>query len=1264
MTRHEHEGKDASRPTTSTDSANYFQAPIDALVRSMKGKSSVAHPGGDLTRIYAAFASRIKTFATSAGATTASTSPAIEYLRIKGGAVLACISRDIRLAFAEPTLVKRPHSPTHPQSVSLHASQSQDGSIAEAAHSSAICHHAMRLASCILAFPALYTTLLSQGLDEVFDLLLDILNPRTLKTFNSQKTRGLAIWILSTQQLPATVLRTRDKRVIEVIEGILSDAESSEQMKGDGLKVLHNVLCRHPSLFFLGSIHLFPLVLLHIVSSSSSTRLRAAYALAGFTQAALWSRSDAAPAKHTKPSASAREYLHQQVSKFSETQCEWSREQAMTLRDFVAAALPAQDRSYYAKDISWAFSVMGCLAVLADGSFFSTPSLLKMIVRAMESVRNHDFTPLLYLHSFVWRCLVWAYGRLVDATELHAPQDPARVKEDSFREKVVAIVSQDGKFGVRSALVSVFLNEATRQPEGDAVTKAVLVVEELLQRSNSQLVKEGIALLRQLTNAATDPSRAQLVPPYDLQQVLVTELLDGTMVDIEPGRLASIVSRIGGFEPASARPLTDVELDTHWDRILVAWRRAMERVLKGGMKPGHDLLATWKSLLLVRSRAPQTSKNCAAAQDSVISTITRLATQAVPSEGFAPVLCTAVHELWKVVQSVCEQGWLIRVSNGLFEALLGIVGGILGLNDETEAALVALSTDLLVHGSPDLWRKLSSRLDNSNLCLRLWQLAAAKWTHIDPIKPWEDSVTFLSFPVNLSSASEETLAEWKKMFKFVISSAKASGISPDAVVENLMKETSHDLIPPAFIPIFITHLTLSDDNIVATTTLRHVNSFLSIYPSQDIYPSLDVIRALSSIISNCTSSNVVSALKILSEGLCVWIGADCNAVPSADYEKVLVGFYCTMLRRLREVTIPVNEVLRDLEDLLCLPLINIRSTTNALALKEFCEAVWRQNSSCPVTFPAKLLLHLSAFYDVAVPRAFHPDFLPEPSQSESQRQPLSQVNDLLQDPMTSIVRNRVEEVDGPCVRELFPSNASAGPEKVPDEQRKSSNDKHSHVLSDSSRINEGVDTCHGALERCSTRQVSLVFDHAALRSHRSPENMSPNESSPVSKKRPRPSEEEGWNQKKRQRIVDPATSKYLLGDTATRGDSSSTGHSYSGTKKSEDAELQTGSGLVCYSMSPEVPYPEQTALPSPPCTAEAAELEYQSVSQGGVTESSLGSSPPCLSQPLHTLQQAYYAIVANTDMSVGDTLAAQQIAAAMQTVLAARLKQKLARKDI
>jgi len=74
--------------------------------------------------------------------------------------------------------------------------------------------------------------------------------------------------------------------------------------------------------------------------------------------------------------------------------------------------------------------------------------------------------------------------------------------------------------------------------------------------------------------------------------------------------------------------------------------------------------------------------------------------------------------------------------------------------------------------------------------------------------------------------------------------------------------------------------------------------------------------------------------------------------------------------------------------------------------------------------------------------------------------------------------------------------------------------------------------------------------------------------------------------------------------------------------------------------------------------------EGRSVSRDDIAKRHPDFASSRMTQPLRALQQAYEVVVADADLSVDDALAAQQITAAMQTVLAGRLKRKLAGKDL
>ena len=92
--------------------------------------------------------------------------------------------------------------------------------------------------------------------------------------------------------------------------------------------------------------------------------------------------------------------------------------------------------------------------------------------------------------------------------------------------------------------------------------------------------------------------------------------------------------------------------------------------------------------------------------------------------------------------------------------------------------------------------------------------------------------------------------------------------------------------------------------------------------------------------------------------------------------------YLTVIQRLRLTSDFLADIVCTLEDFLCAPFANIRSPAPILALKDFCEFVWRESEETAHRFPETLKLHLAAWYDVC--GGNRPGFLPGPSQSQAQ----------------------------------------------------------------------------------------------------------------------------------------------------------------------------------------------------------------------------------------------------------------------------------------
>ena len=333
-------------------------------------------------------------------------------------------------------------------------------------------------------------------------------------------------------------------------------------------------------------------MLKHLVSSSRFLRLRAAIALAGFTHAAIWTHTSKVSRAESEAFADARRHICERVREFAHTHCVRSNQPMSapaTLRDLVSAAVPSSSTGAYSADVSWAFSVMACLTVLSDGHVFTTPPLLKLVIRALQPARHHQWGPLRALHSLVWRCLVWSFARLSEsATTSRIPQTE---EEQDVREKAFAVIRQDGRRGVRSALVHALLgqsvNKAGTRFSSDAssdadVRKVISVVRDLITDKRKVYFSEGTALLQRLTSAIGSSSSGGTLSKYDQHHILPKLLLDGRLVDVELQHIEQVICVAPEFDPNDVRPLSEEEVDTHWDDLFGVWEEATKRAVDEG----------------------------------------------------------------------------------------------------------------------------------------------------------------------------------------------------------------------------------------------------------------------------------------------------------------------------------------------------------------------------------------------------------------------------------------------------------------------------------------------------------------------------------------------------------------------------------------------------------------------------------------------------------------------------------------------------------
>ena len=85
----------------------------------------------------------------------------------------------------------------------------------------------------------------------------------------------------------------------------------------------------------------------------------------------------------------------------------------------------------------------------------------------------------------------------------------------------------------------------------------------------------------------------------------------------------------------------------------------------------------------------------------------------------------------------------------------------------------------------------------------------------------------------------------------------------------------------------LSHIQFDDADTIPLTLLHLIDDYLRQYPmqSQDIYPAINIIDALSQCISTCSARSITLVLKGLQNGICTWNAATPEVVPDDEYNQ-------------------------------------------------------------------------------------------------------------------------------------------------------------------------------------------------------------------------------------------------------------------------------------------------------------------------------------------------------------------------------------------
>lgn len=690
----------------------YFASPISTLLESREDENIQHITLHDLAEAYSLFVNRIERIAVALSDVNC-TSSALRCVKENALVIAQCLRRDIGRAFIDP----------FPENSQLDPMQlSQEASLKYmklARDLTLVSQHALQVVACLFRFPALMSAFqLADLIGMLDDVLAVITTP--LPTPNSSKTRAIAIWTLSVLNLPIASLHARRRQLCDTIQKTIASSDV-DICVADGMQALRSLLLRDASSFLEPFVQVLPFVLARLESTSSQLRHAAASALTGYAYTLL-------SCDFPVPEG-LRDSIRSHVGAFVDLchmRAKSSSQSQPQLSTLIVSALESNCQQTVGRGPSWACVVLASLVILSDRQCFTHTRTIRLIVRSLAHSKRHQQRSVRVLHAWVWRCLVWAIGRIRSTDPV-----PKFLKGSIADVRISAckIVQQEHRYGVGVALAAYLLS----LPPGDALfgdqllSSTVLAVAKRMVEDEDEIVHaEGKSVLLRLVSAigtsTIQSSTTSIVISKEHgcpEDILVEELLDGTVLKADEEHLSTIITTTGKLDVTCIRQYAEVEIVQHWSSLLEIWlscvRRSASQTSMDNPLDSH-LLHIWQALLLVQAQLTQefghltTPPEFANRLVDIISQVMHPASDALPNVQL--VLLTLLKQLWVVIRNVFNAPWLARVSSSVLRVVLSQHYDL--TQEDVKTCWGDICASLILADSPEILHKLATSNEAAN----------------------------------------------------------------------------------------------------------------------------------------------------------------------------------------------------------------------------------------------------------------------------------------------------------------------------------------------------------------------------------------------------------------------------------------------------------------------------------------------------------------------------------------------------------------------
>ncbi|KAI0647932.1 hypothetical protein C8Q79DRAFT_952664 [Trametes meyenii] len=927
---------------------NYYKSPLCTLVVSLDdntGDISIC----DLIDAYSTFSLRVKACAAFINGDGQEV-PSLQFLKKNSTALGHCIQRDIRRALRDPSLALNPLPKFRTvASPSIPLAGISEAFLSLARTESTLCQYALQLLSNIFAFPTLCHLFPQSVLEKLLGDTLLIAQSSELPILDSDKIRSLAAWIFSTSRLPISVVAPRK----ESIQGWLKELILSPNTRLQWCDIIQHALSAYPELFLPSLSPYLPDILAQLVSTNSAFRVDAAVALCGYARGMLSLANSSKEAINVDVLPAVRDFIRSQLRRGQRGATELADS---SLSVYILRSAQEDMSTPSGQGARWAIVIICCLIILSGPHIFTGTRPFQLIIETLPLVAKHDSPAAIELVVCAWKCLIWAFLQIQPDETIPQATVGDHLASAPFgpRRAAFDLVKQELRGGAGACLVAGLLCHKYNHPPGEThathpeLAWAISILMDMATHHHSSVYRDGLGLLGRLVNNIGKPTDESTNlaehTTWDANDVIVTALLSRQVFTSDAKKLFSTLHTANRFDAMVVRPLSEAEIEGHWDQLVEIWRRCIKRELQEAdatFALPEVLLETWQALLLVQTQLTQEQGHLTATPEftiSAVSIVAKFLQHEPPSISVGRSAFLQQHtlelcfRLWTVMRYVFAETWLSAAAESLLKSVLRRTFDL--SNEHVKAAWSELCSSLISASAPVLVARLVSEdEDHRRVDIRreLWRVATHQWPSMVRTSRWHDSADFLVLPLRYWSMDEMEISLWTAAIDVVCARAKDVSDSPADVLDVLMQHATEPVACARFLehPTIALHLLsclqLADGIRRPTAFLVCIDSFLSdLYSDlpERVSTALLALPRVRQILCDCPPSSLTDVLTILSGSLALWIGDERELLLRSEYNEVVVPLYCDVLERLQHVTI-TSEILSALAHFLYSAFIRI-----------------------------------------------------------------------------------------------------------------------------------------------------------------------------------------------------------------------------------------------------------------------------------------------------------------------------------------------------